>query len=130
MESGRVSCLCLLVYSPSLNLPNQSLKEKEIDLQGGLELFLESRPASFWNNLESRSKLSIVKAVSLIYIFNESKEQILGTNKNWSESGKESSQTNLITSQRYVLVSYVCCTIGNWKPKDNSDDIPFSQKAH
>lgn len=40
-----LSCSRSLVYSPSLNLPNQSLKEKEIDLQGGVELFPESRPS-------------------------------------------------------------------------------------
>lgn len=37
------SCTRSLVYSPSLNLPAKVIKEKEIDLQGGLELLPEMR---------------------------------------------------------------------------------------
>lgn len=38
------SCAKSLTYSPSLNLPNQPLKKKEVDLQAGLELLPESKP--------------------------------------------------------------------------------------
>jgi len=38
------SCAKSLTYSPSLNLPVQPLEKKEIDFQGGVELFPESRP--------------------------------------------------------------------------------------
>jgi len=38
-----VSCSKSLVYSPSLNIPLSPLKEKEIDLQGGVELLPEAR---------------------------------------------------------------------------------------
>ncbi|HMR44658.1 MAG TPA: hypothetical protein PKC40_12525 [Saprospiraceae bacterium] len=39
-----VSCSQSLVYSPSVNLPVRPLKEKEIDLHGGLEMMPETRP--------------------------------------------------------------------------------------
>lgn len=39
-----LSCSKSLVYSPSVNLPHQPLKEKEIDLQGGIGWFPETRP--------------------------------------------------------------------------------------
>lgn len=38
------SCSKSLVYSPSINLSNQPIQEKEIDLQGGVELLPEARP--------------------------------------------------------------------------------------
>ena len=38
------SCSKSLVYSPSVNLTNQPLKEKELDLQGGIEMLPETRP--------------------------------------------------------------------------------------
>lgn len=38
------SCSKSLVYSPSINLINQPLKEKEVDIQGGVELLPETRP--------------------------------------------------------------------------------------
>lgn len=38
------SCAKSLVYSPSVNLTNQPIQEKEIDLQGGVELLPETRP--------------------------------------------------------------------------------------
>lgn len=44
------SCSNSLVYSPSINLPNKPLKEKEIDLQGGLELLAETRPEELQGN--------------------------------------------------------------------------------
>jgi len=37
------SCSKSVVYSPSLNLSNKPLKEKELDLQGGVELMPEAR---------------------------------------------------------------------------------------
>lgn len=45
------SCSKSLVYSPSINLPNQPLKEKEIDIQGGVELLPETRPEELQGNL-------------------------------------------------------------------------------
>jgi hypothetical protein len=38
------SCSKSLVYSPSINLTNQPIKEKEIDIQGNIELLPETRP--------------------------------------------------------------------------------------
>jgi hypothetical protein len=38
------SCSKSVVYSPSLNLPTQSLQEKELDFSGGVELMPEARP--------------------------------------------------------------------------------------
>ncbi len=38
------SCSKSLVYSPSINLTNQPIKEKQIDLQGAFELLPEARP--------------------------------------------------------------------------------------
>lgn len=38
------SCSKSLVYSPSINLPNKTLKAKEVDLVGGIELMPEARP--------------------------------------------------------------------------------------
>ena len=40
------SCSKSLVYSPSINLPNKTLKAKEVDLMGGIELMPEARPES------------------------------------------------------------------------------------
>ncbi len=37
------SCSKSMVYSPSLNLSNKPLREKELDLQGGVELMPEAR---------------------------------------------------------------------------------------
>lgn len=37
------ACTRSLVYSPSLNLPAKIMKQKEIDLQGGIELLPETR---------------------------------------------------------------------------------------
>lgn len=37
------SCTKSMVYSPSLNLPNKPIREKEIDIQGGVELMPEAR---------------------------------------------------------------------------------------
>lgn len=44
------SCSRSLVYSPSINLTNKPLKEKEIDLQGGAELLPETRPEELQGN--------------------------------------------------------------------------------
>lgn len=44
------SCSKSLVYSPSINLPNEPLKEKEIDFQGGAELLPEARPEELEGN--------------------------------------------------------------------------------
>ena len=44
------SCSKSLVYSPSINLTNQLIKEKEIDIQGGIELLPETRPAELQGN--------------------------------------------------------------------------------
>lgn len=44
------SCSSSLVYSPSINLPNQPLKEKEIDLIGGFELLPETRQKAIQGN--------------------------------------------------------------------------------
>ena len=38
------SCSRSLIYSPSINPPNQALKEKEIDIQAGAGLLPETRP--------------------------------------------------------------------------------------
>jgi len=38
------SCSKSLVYSPSINLPNEILEEGDIDLSGGVELMPETRP--------------------------------------------------------------------------------------
>ncbi|HKK89626.1 MAG TPA: hypothetical protein VJ917_12315 [Saprospiraceae bacterium] len=44
------SCSKSLVYSPSINLTNQPIQEKEIDLQGGVELLPEARPEELKGN--------------------------------------------------------------------------------
>lgn len=44
LASCLISCSKSLVYSPSINLTTKPLKEKEIDVQGGLELLPEARP--------------------------------------------------------------------------------------
>lgn len=44
------SCSTSLVYSPSINLANQPLKEKEIDLHAGVELLPETRPEELKGN--------------------------------------------------------------------------------
>jgi hypothetical protein len=44
------SCSKSMVYSPSLNLPNKPLKEKELDLQGGVELMPEARTENLGGN--------------------------------------------------------------------------------
>lgn len=46
------NCSSSLVYSPSLNLPSRPLVEKEVDLNGGVEIFPETRP----EYIESKSK--------------------------------------------------------------------------
>lgn len=46
------NCSSSLVYSPSMNLPQRPLAEKEVDLNGGVELFPETRPES----IESKEK--------------------------------------------------------------------------
>lgn len=38
------NCSTSQVYSPSLNLPQKPLAEKEVDLNGGVEMFPETRP--------------------------------------------------------------------------------------
>ncbi|HMQ85166.1 MAG TPA: hypothetical protein PKA00_19810 [Saprospiraceae bacterium] len=43
-------CSRSLVYSPSINLSNKPLKEKEIDFQGGVELLPETRPEELQGN--------------------------------------------------------------------------------
>ena len=44
------SCSKSLVYSPSINLTNHPIQEKEIDLQGGVELLPEARPEELNGN--------------------------------------------------------------------------------
>jgi len=43
-------CSRSLVYSPSINLTNKTLKAKEVDLQGGVELMPETRPIALLGN--------------------------------------------------------------------------------
>ncbi len=45
-----ISCSKSLVYSPSINLANQPIREKEIDIQCGVELLPESRPEELQGN--------------------------------------------------------------------------------
>ncbi|MCB9352968.1 MAG: hypothetical protein R2791_04845 [Saprospiraceae bacterium] len=45
-----LGCSKSLVYSPSVHLSNRPLKEKEIDLQGGVELLPEARPETLGGN--------------------------------------------------------------------------------
>ena len=59
------SCSKSLVYSPAVNLPQKMLKEKEIDLSGGVELmpearaeFLGGRPTTLGLNGQIRYALS------------------------------------------------------------------------
>lgn len=44
------SCSKSLLYSPSVNLTATSLKEKQIDLQGGIEMLPEARPDALGGN--------------------------------------------------------------------------------
>ncbi len=44
------SCSPSLIYSPSINLTNESLKSGEIDLSGGVELLPETRPDAIRGN--------------------------------------------------------------------------------
>jgi hypothetical protein len=44
------SCSKSYVYSPSINLTNQPIKAKEVDIQGGVELLPETRPGELKGN--------------------------------------------------------------------------------
>jgi|GEM_PF-1071557 len=94
------SCSKSLVYSPSINLANQPLREKEIDLQGGVELLPETRPEVLQGN---QTTLGISGQLS--YGFSDKFNLTL---KGWADiEGRE----NLVRSG-YSLNGYFLKTIG------------------